>query len=323
MFKLTNRTKTEELKDMFRQNFGNIAKADKSLAERIKYASTHQATRADLMSLAKETVALMGDKLTVTATAEVKKTAAEKTTEAPAPAEKKTEVPKKSTTTKKGETKKSEAPAKVTETPAEKTTKVAPKSENLTKVKKSSTKKSTGETQTTEAPAKAAEKPAPAPKEAVKTAKKTSGKKTTEKKVAEKPKEVITTAEVVTAFPKTIEVEGDTYKLLLDEVKNMNDLYKLVTTTDDGADNILFAYVWTKSDLKQFIYFDGKVGQPKSFKNDLDLCSIVYISDAKKMVYTVSLYTECFYECFAPAINIDEGGVRYSNGIPYAIYMKQ
>ena len=113
---------------------------------------------------------------------------------------------------------------------------------------------------------------------AEKAPKKSLGKKSTTKK----SKEGVTDLEPATSsdkavqlakmFPKEISVGDDTYELA-EDIKNFDDLYNALEKDEE----IVFAYYWTKRHLKQFPYFMGWLGQPKSFDNDLDLAIAMYV----------------------------------------------
>lgn len=118
-------------------------------------------------------------------------------------------------------------------------------------------------------------------------------------------------------FPETISVGDDTYKVALD-IKNLEDLYKAL----EAEEEIVVAFYWTKRHLKQFPYFNGWLGQPKSFDNDLDLANVIYVSDEYKVAYSVSLYTEGVYTLLAEDLEIIEG-LRFSAGIEFHLYRKE
>ena len=115
-------------------------------------------------------------------------------------------------------------------------------------------------------------------------------------------------------FPKTIEV-GDAKYELAEDIKTLEDLYEALNKDEE----IVFAYYWTKRHLKQFDYFMGWLGQPKSFDNDLDLATAIYVSDEKKVSYQVSMYTEAIYTIL-PTDFEETDGVRVAGGIEYQIY---
>lgn len=158
---------------------------------------------------------------------------------------------------------------------------------------------------------------------AEKAPKKSLGKKSTTKK----SKEGVTDLEPATSsdkavqlakmFPKEISVGDDTYELA-EDIKNFDDLYDALEKDED----IVFAYYWTKRHLKQFPYFMGWLGQPKSFDNDLDLATAMYVSDEKKVAYQISMYTEAVYTIL-PTDFEEVDGVRVADGIEYQIYRKK
>ena len=115
-------------------------------------------------------------------------------------------------------------------------------------------------------------------------------------------------------FPKTIEVGDAKYELATD-IKTMDDLYEALGNDEE----IVFAYYWTKRHLRQFPYYNGWLGQPKSFDNDLDLATAIYVSDEKKVSYQVSMYTEAVYAILPTDIE-EEDGVRIAGGIEFQIY---
>lgn len=120
--------------------------------------------------------------------------------------------------------------------------------------------------------------------------------------------------QMATMFPKTLEV-GDSKYELAEDIKTLDDLYEALGKDEE----IVFAYYWTKRHLKQFPYFGGWLGQPKSFDNDLDLATAIYVSDEKKVSYQVSMYTEAIYTIL-PADFEESEGIRMAGGIEYQIY---
>lgn len=117
-------------------------------------------------------------------------------------------------------------------------------------------------------------------------------------------------------FPKTLEV-GDSKYELAEDIKSMDDLYEALGRDEE----IVFAYYWTKRHLKQFNYFGSWLGQPKSFDNDLDLATAIYVSDEKKVSYQVSMYTEAIYTIL-PTDFEETDGLRLAGGIEYQLYRK-
>ena len=122
------------------------------------------------------------------------------------------------------------------------------------------------------------------------------------------------TVQMAKMFPKTLEV-GDSKYELAEDIKTLDDLYEALNKDEE----IVFAYYWTKRHLKQFPYFGGWLGQPKSFDNDLDLATAIYVSDEKKVSYQVSMYTEAIYTIL-PTDFEETDGVRVAGGIEYQIY---
>lgn len=96
----------------------------------------------------------------------------------------------------------------------------------------------------------------------------------------------------------------------------MEDLH----TALENDEEIVFAYYWTKRHLKQFPYYVGsELANPKSFDNDLDLATAIYVSDEGKVSYQISMYTEAVYS-INPSAMEEENGVRISTGMEYQIY---
>ena len=148
---------------------------------------------------------------------------------------------------------------------------------------------------------------------------KTAAKKPAKKSVKKKTKgvEVLEGADaprslqLAKRFPQTIEVDGDKYEIDHDVAK-IEDLL-------DGEFEI--AFYWTKRHLRQFPYFNGYVGQPKSFPNDLDTAQLIYVSDEGKIAHAVSDATEGIYSILP--VDMEEiDGVRFSAGIEFQIYRK-
>ena len=139
-----------------------------------------------------------------------------------------------------------------------------------------------------------------------------SKKKLTKKEVAKNEAELIAEME----FPNEIEVDGVKYELAHD-IKSMEDLYNAVNEEDAPA--IVFAFHWTKAQIKVFNYFGGQLPTPKSFPNDLDLATCIWASDSHVVAYAISMYTEANY-CVLPEDFEEEDGVRYCQGIDYQLY---
>lgn len=155
------------------------------------------------------------------------------------------------------------------------------------------------------------------------------------KKVAkvEKKKEVKkdTKKETNLSKPKTMEIAiefPDSFKssigqvTLREDIKDIKDFSKKI----ENGDNLVLGVFWNKRTLKQFEYdvvgILGKDEYPKEFPNDLDLLDVYYASD--KVVYAISIYTECHYTFVKDTFNIDpETGLRYSSGLEFQVYENQ
>ena len=209
---------------------------------------------------------------------------------------------------------------------AQEKTPATPQAENSVKKlakgvsKKQETKEETSSEESGESEKTAEEtQEAPAKEEKVdkKSAKKSLGGKKAPKKdgvTALEGSENQKTVQMAKAFPKTLTV-GDTTYELAEDIKTLDDLYEALNKDEE----IVFAYYWTKRHLKQFSYFGGWLGQPKSFDNDLDLATAMYVSDEKKVSYQISMYTEAVYTIL-PTDFEEVDGVRVAGGIEYQIY---
>lgn len=290
-----------------------VKQADASTYDRMKYTSDAMkagkpVTRTDLVDLLKDVIDLLGDKFIDPAMAEEMKPETKVETPAPAPAPKaevKKPAPKKESSLKK--TTKKEAPT---------TEALKEVAKDLEKSQKGAPKKTTK----AKADSKPAEKTAPTGKKAPA---KDEGKKSPAKKLTGALKAITETTksgvvEMAELFPDTIEIEGETYALAKD-LKTMQDVHRAFNNDED----IVFAFYWTKRHLRQFSYAMGKLPHPKEFKYNLDLASLIYVSDEFKAAYVVSMYTEAAYDLIANEILEDEDGFRYCNNIEYQIYRKK
>ena len=152
-----------------------------------------------------------------------------------------------------------------------------------------------------------------AKKEEPKTEEKKASKKSKKAKESSKS-ELLVPMATAECFPETIEEGGQVFTLAHD-IKTMEDLRNALNKDE----TIVFAYYWSKRHLKQFRYFDGTLGTPKQFPNDLDLATAIYVSDEDKVAYQVSSYTEAMYQTLGNEIS-EEDGIRISNGIEFQIY---
>lgn len=321
-----SRANTDMLKRALALNSKLVAKTDKNLYDRMKYTSDaikkgSKVTRTDLMDLLNDVKTVLGKNFIDPVMAEEMKTEAKVETPAPAPAkaEVKKPAPKKESSLKK--TTKKEAPStdalKEAAKELEKSAKVEPakapakKEASIKKTKK-----------------QVAEAPAQAPISIVKPTEESTkkpAKKSANKRVATPKQEPVTplvgadsnpnAIELAKMFPNTITIGEETY-VVDHSVTKMEDLFTLF----DKEVEIVLAFYWTKRHLKQFRYFNGWLGQPKSFDNDLDLATVVYVSDKGKVAHAVSMYTEGMYTLLPTDIPEDEG-IRYSSGMEFQIYV--
>lgn len=284
--KITTKTNKETLKTFLGLNAKAVKEQDKNLFDQMMYTDKmlrkdeSKVTRKDLVDLAKSVIALLGDKCVEPALAQ------EKT---PATPQAENSVKKLAKGVSKKQETKEETSSKESgesEKTAEETQEAPAKEE---KVDKKSAKKSLGGNKKKEAPKK-------------------DGVTALEGSENQK------TVQMAKAFPKTLTV-GDTTYELAEDIKTLEDLYNALNKDEE----IVFAYYWTKRHLKQFPYFGGWLGQPKSFDNDLDLATAMYVSDEKKVSYQISMYTEAVYTIL-PTDFEEVDGVRIAGGIEYQIY---
>lgn len=283
--KITTKTTKEQLKSFLGANAKAVKTADKDLFDQIAYADKmakkddSKVTRKDLVDLVKSVISLLGDKCVEPALAQEK---------APATPQAENSVKKLAKgVSKKQETKEDTSSEESGE--SEKTAEETQEEAKTEKVDNKSAKKSLGG------------KKKPATKKEGVTVLNTD---------ADSEKAV----QLAKAFPKTLEV-GDSKYELAEDIKTLDDLYEALNKDEE----IVFAYYWTKRHLKQFSYFGGWLGQPKSFDNDLDLATAIYVSDEKKVSYQVSMYTEAIYTIL-PTDFEETDGVRVAGGIEYQIY---
>lgn len=283
MFKITAKTKMDTLKQVLRDNFTAIKAVDTDDAKALASTIKYASDHAD-----KTTRKDLADMVK-----ETMKLLGDKFIEPmPVAAETKTETT--------GETQK-----KGKKSPAQ------PKAEN-------SVKKPVGKklTKVEDSDDESDEEEVAEPKTETKAKK--SAKKSTTKKVegvtaleseTDSPKSV----QLAKMFPETIEVDGETFKVD-HSIKKIEDLA-------DGE--FEFAFYWTKRHLRQFPYFNGSLGQPKSFERDLDTAQLIYVSDEGKVAYCVSDATEAPYTVL-PADLEEVDGMRIGSvsSIEFQIYRK-
>ena len=115
-------------------------------------------------------------------------------------------------------------------------------------------------------------------------------------------------------FPSTLKV-GDTNYELAHDITSMEDLYNALNNDEE----VVFAFYYNKKMLKQAPYFYDMLGRPKSFENDLDLATTIYVSEEMKIAYHISMYTEGCYNTLPDDFEEVEG-VRYAGTMEYQIY---
>lgn len=119
------------------------------------------------------------------------------------------------------------------------------------------------------------------------------------------------------AFPDVLDVFDSHYEIAHD-IKSMEDLYKEL---EEKENEIIFAFYYSKQMLKKGPYFFDMLGHPKSFENDLDLATTIYVSNDYKVAYHISAYTEGCYNTL-PEDFEELDGIRYAGGMEFQIYRK-
>ena len=279
--KITTKTTKEQLKSFLGANAKAVKTADKDLFDQIAYADK-MAKKDDSKVTRKDLVDLVKSVITLLGDKCVEPALAQE--KAPATPQAENSVKKLA----KGVSKKQET-------------------------KEETSSEESGESEKTAEETQGADEKKEAPKKSLGGKKKPATKKegvTVLNTDADSEKAV----QLAKAFPKTLEV-GDSKYELAEDIKTLDDLYEALNKDEE----IVFAYYWTKRHLKQFSYFGGWLGQPKSFDNDLDLATAIYVSDEKKVSYQVSMYTEAIYTIL-PTDFEETDGVRIAGGIEYQIY---
>lgn len=289
MFKITRGTTKDDLKAMLNANFKAVQTADKKLAEQLIYAGKHsdKATRADLVSLAKEVMKVLGDKVVDGVATPV--LAEEKPAKSEAPAKEQKKVGGVTKAKKEAQPKAENSIKK----PVKKDTKAEVKAEA----------EETKEVKSTDSGEK---KPA---KQTKKSAKKTEGVEV----LAESSK---APQQRASKFPATVTVDGEEYKVA-DDIKSMDDLYN----ASENEEDVVLAFYYPRRNIKQFGYFGNQLGTPKSFPNDLDMTQVIYVSDEKKVAYSVSLYTEAPFTILPEDFEIVDG-IKISGALEFEVYRK-
>lgn len=166
---------------------------------------------------------------------------------------------------------------------------------------------------------KTVKKSGKADKKTNKTTKKTTDKKESPVKVLKSNSKHET--ELAEQFPKTLDLDGATYKVNLD-IESIEDLSKAVYGDEK---ELVFAFYWNKRHLRQFNYDPSKVSTKKikEFPNDLDITTPIYISeDSKNVAYLVSVYSEVLMFVTNDELKVEEQGLRFCKGVEFSIYEK-
>ncbi len=286
MFKITTKTKMDVLKQVLRENFTAIKAVDTDEAKTLASTIKYASDHAD-KTTRKDLVDMVKETMSLLG---------EKFVE-PMPVAAETKTAETKTTgesQKKG--KKSSA---------------QPKAENSVK-KPVVTKKSTETKDVASESAKEVAEPKTETK-AKKSAKKSTTKKVEGVTALESETDSPKSVQLAKMFPETIEVDGETFKVD-HSIKKIEDL---------AEGEFEFAFYWTKRHLRQFPYFNGSLGQPKSFERDLDTAQLIYVSDEGKVAYCVSDATEAPYTVL-PADLEEVDGMRIGSvsSIEFQIYRK-
>ena len=185
--------------------------------------------------------------------------------------------------------------------------------------KKTLRKSSKKEEPVAEKTAPAEEKKAPVNKEEKKEApaKKTAPKKPEKKSAVQKSAQKGTAFDLADTFADTIQTEIGTLEKAQD-IKTFADLRKALANEEE----IYFAVYWTPRLLKQFGYSPiDSIKCPKSFANDLDLVSCIYIGDEDTIAVGISAYTDAPYNFQPKDLIVDEeSGLRYVNSAEFELY---
>ena len=162
-----------------------------------------------------------------------------------------------------------------------------------------------------------AEKTAPAEEKKEAPAKKTAPKKPEKKPAVQKSEQKGTAFDLADTFADTIQTEIGTLEKAQD-IKTFADLRKALANEEE----IYFAVYWTPRLLKQFGYSPiDSIKCPKSFANDLDLVSCIYIGDEDTIAVGISAYTDAPYNFQPKDLVVDEeSGLRYVNSAEFELY---
>lgn len=176
-------------------------------------------------------------------------------------------------------------------------------------------------------PVKEEEKTPEEPKE--ETPAKASGKKKAVTKKSAKKEEPIVTPEapntksdkevtLAKMFKEKVESPALGTLEIAHDIKTMDDLKKSI----EKEEVLVFAVYWTARMIKQFGYGSNINLHivPKSFKDDLDLATLIYIGEVNDIAWAVSSDTDAMYS-FNEEDLAEVEGLRFTNGgCEYQIY---
>lgn len=115
-------------------------------------------------------------------------------------------------------------------------------------------------------------------------------------------------------FPDEVTFNKTKY-VKCEDITSMEEFHEAVEEERD----IIIAFYIPKRNLKQFGYFNGILGRVNEFKNDLDFCQPLYVSEENTIAYVISLYTEAsFYMLPYDFTPID--GIKIAGCTEFEIY---
>lgn len=149
----------------------------------------------------------------------------------------------------------------------------------------------------------------------------TAGESKTEPPKADNKKTKPATPETVTAdsFPAEIEVNG-VKATLTHDYHTLDELEAAFANRQ-----VFLAFYWSKTQIKQFNYGSGLLPAPKNgFKDNLDIASLLYISERnpKTCCFALSTETDNMYQVMKDSLE-EFDGVRYNMGIEFALYQTE
>ncbi len=123
--------------------------------------------------------------------------------------------------------------------------------------------------------------------------------------------------DIAVEFPLKLKLDGSNY-VIAHEIKTITD----VKEAENKGTELAFAFYWTSRHLKQFrqSYGEGRI-TVSSFKDDLDVCQVLHVSEKETLMYCISLYTEALYTIYPEDLEEFEG-LRMSHGVEFQVYKK-